>query len=200
MPLIFFKKNVFEESKIKKIKILLYFTGLGIGFILIEIALMQKFMLFLGHPIYALSVVLLSILLFGGIGSFSTRNIQEDKIKPHLIISLIGLIILVLLYILIIPIIFNKLISLGIFYRILIAIALLSPLAFLMGRPFPIGIRTIDKRFHDLTPWIWGVNGASSVFGSVLSIFLAMNLGFNIVLIIGVVSYAFSLLLSAELF
>ena len=200
MPLIFFKKNVFEESMSKKIKILLYFTGLGIGFILIEIALMQKFMLFLGHPIYALSVVLLSILLFGGIGSFSTRNIQEDKIKKHLIFSLVGLIILVFLYILIIPIIFNKLISLSIFYRILIAIALLSPLAFLMGRPFPIGIKTMNNRFHDLTPWIWGVNGASSVFGSVLSIFLAMNLGFNIVLIIGIVSYAFSLLLSTELF
>lgn len=167
-----------------------YFSALGIGFIFIEIGLMQRFILFLGHPVYSTSVVLFSILTFSGVGSLlSGRLLGEDdprRLQRQVIPLLCAL---ALVYIVAAPPLFHWLLPLALPYRVAVSIPLLAPLGLLMGMPFPLGIRLVDRVTPGLVPWAWGVNGFGSVVGSILSVMLAQTYGFALVIGLGVVVY-----------
>ncbi|HWP46107.1 MAG TPA: hypothetical protein VNM22_02995 [Candidatus Limnocylindrales bacterium] len=171
------------------ISFLVYFSCLGLGFILVEIPLIQRFILFLGHPIYALSVILFSLLLFSGVGSYLTTFIPPTQTKKYLlkILPILGL--LLVFYIFYLPHLINALLAIKTGYKILLTVLLLLPLGLLMGMPLPLGIKLVDTYASTLIPWVWGVNGATSVLASVLAMVLAITLGFSAALIGGQIAY-----------
>jgi spermidine synthase len=183
-------------------RFMIYFAALGMGFIFIEIGLMQRFILFLGHPVYSTSVVLFSVLTFSGIGSFLSGRLlarspngprqgesgeRDPRWLQRRVIPLLGLVTLV--YVFALPPLFQMLLGLELTFRVAVSILLLAPLGLLMGMPFPLGIRLVDQVNTGLVPWAWGVNGFSSVVGSILAVMIAQSYGFALVIGFGVVIY-----------
>jgi predicted membrane-bound spermidine synthase len=183
-PLLLVQRRSLAEGRRGKIAYLLYFACLGMGFIMVEMAMMQKFILFLGHPVYSLTVILFSLLLFSGLGSYLTGYFHSDRLASTLARILAGLVALVLLYILVLPYLFYVLLHMPLALRIMTTIILMSPLAMLMGMPMPIGIRILSSASPEIIPWAWGVNGAASVMGSAAALVVAILAGFNQALII----------------
>ena len=179
-----------------------YFFALGLGFLFVEIAFIQKFILFLGHPLYAVAVVLAGFLLFAGIGSatsswFAGRIDAWHRVHPRrglqlsaIQLSVIGIIAVSLLYLLILPTLFDWLRSLTDIARILASLGLIAPLAFFMGMPFPLGLSCVWSQARPLVPWAWGVNGCASVLGAILAVLIAMTLGFSSVVVAAILLYA----------
>lgn len=172
---------------------LAYFAMLGLGFMCIEVAQMQRLMIFLGHPTYALVVVLCSLLVSSGAGSFATERIGLARAGRFLValcavLILVGAVTVPLLH----------------YYRgdptmVRISIALLTliPAGFFMGMGFPFGMKLADRNGRmALTPWFWGVNGATSVLASVLALIVAMFNGISTAYWCGTACY----LLAAALF
>ncbi|MBU3968483.1 MAG: hypothetical protein KKG76_14120 [Euryarchaeota archaeon] len=168
--------------------ILVYFLCLGLGFMFVEIIFIQKFILFLGNPIYAMSAVLFSLLLFAGLGSFYSERLKD----PSKII--IALSFLIILYLIALPSVFNILLGQQVITRYMMSLLIIAPLGFLMGMPFPLGIRMAKRISPDLIPWAWAVNGCASVLGSILVIMVALSYGFSTVLILAAVAYMTALL------
>ena len=167
---------------------LVYFAGLGLGFILIEIALLQKFNLYLGQPVYTYAVILASLLIFTGIGSYLSELFDQDA--RAIFTKLVPLILLVLLATaLLLPFIFNATLHFSLGLRVFISMILVAPLGIVLGMPFPLGLRLIGKEAGPLAPWAWGVNGFFTVIGSVSAIILGMAFGFTVVLATAAVSY-----------
>jgi hypothetical protein len=166
-------------------KYLVYFGFIGMAFLLVEIPLIQRFILFLGHPSYALTTVLFTLLLFSGIGSRLSHRLNLPRALGILVITIVGLPA-------ILPLIFNQSLGFMFAYRLVLTVILLAPLGFLMGIPFPGGIRWILNRNHShgLIPWVWGVNGAASVVAAVLAALIALSFGFNWVFSLGAFFYA----------
>ncbi|MBX7219354.1 MAG: hypothetical protein K1Y36_05375 [Blastocatellia bacterium] len=185
VPLVLFKRDALRTDTFNRVRVVLYFAALGIGFMAIEMALLQKFVFFLGHPVYALAVVLFSILLFSSLGSNYTERVAADT-APSFLQKLVGVLcVLTVVYLFLLPTLLYTFVGLAVPLKIVISIALLSPIAFLMGMPLPLGIKTIRQRAAEMIPWGWGVNGAMSVLGSVLAVTLAVNLGYNALLVFG---------------
>jgi hypothetical protein len=156
---------------------LTYFAMIGFGFMFIEISQMQRLSLFLGHPVYGLSVVLFTLLLSSGLGSFACGSIGIDHLRAQGKVRLLLLIAMLIGYGLFTTTITERFQSLDTPARILISIALLAPLGFLMGMAFPLGMLRASAARKALTPWLWGINGATSVFASVLAVILAISFG-----------------------
>jgi hypothetical protein len=173
---------------------ILYFACLGLGYMLIEIGLMRRFVLFLGPPIYALAIVLFSLLVFSGLGSLVTDRIGRGSERSALLRVLLALLLLASLYVFGLGPILGPLLTLGEFWRCVVAVLLLAPLGLLMGMPMPLGLRLlhVDGR---LVPWSWGINSATSVLGAIVAVILAMNFGFMVTLLCGMAVYASALLL-----
>jgi Spermine/spermidine synthase domain len=177
-----------------------YFFALGLGFMFVEIAFIQKFILFLGHPLYAVAVVLAGFLLFAGIGSAASSWFAERIDARHganaerglrlsaIQLAAIGIIAVSLLYLLVLPALFDSLRALADISRFLISLGLIAPLAFFMGMPFPLGLSRM--RSGTLVPWAWGVNGCASVLGAILASLIAMTLGFSSVVLAAGLLYA----------
>ena len=166
---------------------LLYFGALGSGFMLIEVALISNFILFLGHPIYALTVVLCTLLISAGVGSYwSGRNLSASREALAKVIGIELVAIVALAAIL--ELVFSRLVGSSFAVSVMLTILTLAPVGFLMGMPFPMGLRLLDRagpEWAALIPWVWGINGASSVLGSILAISIAINLGFRMTLLAG---------------
>ncbi len=160
---------------------LTYFAGLGLGFIFIEIALMQKLTLFLGQPVYSLTVTLFSLLVFTGLGSLLLAGRIGTNERR---IWLVPVALAVVLAIIVVssPWVTSSFIGLPLTARIAITLALLAPVGLLLGVPFAYGLRVLQERNPALTPWAWAVNGCFSVVGSILTVVLSMNFGFSAVL------------------
>ncbi len=167
-----------------------YFIFLGLGYVLVEMALVQKFILFLGPPVYALSVVLFSMLLFSGLGSrFSIRLAAERR--PRAVAFLCALIaLLVAVYVRVLPVFLYGGVSWSLPAKAVMTVLLLLPLTFVMGMPLPLGISRLRRTAPDIIPWAWGLNGAASVLGSILTIVIAVNLGFDEALWAAALAYA----------
>ena len=173
---------------VKKGKYILYFALLGLGYIIIEICLIQKFTLFLGQPVYTMLTVISTMLIFSGIGSMlSERILSLFKNKSALIyIMIIGLTLIIGL---LNSFIFESFVRADIFWRIIISIILIAPLAFFMGIPFPYGMSKITNNVKYLVAYGWGVNGFFSVLGSVLVVMLSMSYGFRVVFVLSSLIY-----------
>jgi predicted membrane-bound spermidine synthase len=172
---------------------LFYFSGLGCGFIMIEIVVIQLFSLLLGEPVYTFAIVLAALLLFTGVGAFFSDKFSSNT-KRNIRISVIGLCTLLLLASFFLPSLLRLAIALPMSARVITAIVLIIPLGILLGIPFPAGIRLISMQSPSLIPWAWGVNGFFTVIGSVVAIILSMMVGFQAVLWIAIVIYLCSML------
>ncbi|MCI0449759.1 MAG: class I SAM-dependent methyltransferase, partial [Chlorobi bacterium] len=172
----------------KKGKYILYFALLGLGYIIIEICLIQKFTLFLGQPVYTMLTVISTMLIFSGIGSmFSEKAIGLLKNNVNIIYIIIAL--LTLLIGLVNSVIFEAFIRADVLLRVVVSIILIAPLAFFMGMPFPYGMSRIDDNSKYLAAYSWSVNGFFSVIGSVLAVIFSMSFGFRIVFAISAMVY-----------
>ncbi|MDB5048274.1 MAG: hypothetical protein JWO30_1345 [Fibrobacteres bacterium] len=164
----------------------LYFSAIGLGFMLLEIAQMQRLNIFLGHPTYALSTVLFTLLLSSGLGSFVTgTGPARDRGRSGLILLLAALCVTGFTTT---PII-AALQSHGTAARVLASVVILFPMGFFMGMAFPLGMKWAIAKSPDLGAWLWGINGAASVCASVLTVALSMSFGIAASYWIGVACY-----------
>jgi hypothetical protein len=161
---------------------LVYFAFLGLGYLCVEIPLLQRFILFLGHPTFAMATVLFALLLFSGVGSLISRRVPLG-VALFLVPALVGG------YALGLPILFAATLAAPLGVRLLVAVAALAPPGLLMGMPFPKGIALLQGH-PDLVAWAWGSNGAVSVVASILAALLSLSWGFSAVLAVGAACYA----------
>ncbi len=167
---------------------LLYFLFIGAGYILIEVALIQKFVLFLGQPVYALTVVIFSMLASSGLGSAFSRQVIGER-EGRLIKVLGCVALLAALLALVASQTMTALLWLPIQLKIALTVAMLTPLGFAMGMPFPAALRRLEEWHAPSVRWAWSLNAASSVLGSVGSLMCAIYLGLAQTLIIGGLFY-----------
>ena len=177
-----------------------YFIAVGLGYILVEITLIQRFVLFLGHPTYALTVVIFLMLLASGAGSLTARNWSANlkTLRP----VLVAIVLAVFIYLGLLPIVLKSLVGLPFGIKLLISGALIVPLGFAMGMPFPTGLRLMDQSAigtGGLTEWAWAMNASASVLGSVLAMVVALHFGLNVTLACGAAAYALAGLLGPAL-
>jgi hypothetical protein len=186
---------------------LLYFVAVGLGYILVEIAFIQRFVLFLGHPTYALTVVIFLLMLSSGAGSlFSRLWLPRTEMVWVPLVLVIATLIFDLFFM---PSRLAALVGLGLGYRFLISPILLVPLGFVMGMPFPTGLRALGSAggavseersaVDNAVEWAWAMNAAASVLGSVLAIVIAIQFGLNVTLACGAGAYLLALLLTSAL-
>jgi hypothetical protein len=168
---------------------LAYFGTLGAGFMLIEVALLQRFVLLLGHPVYSLTVTLFSMLLGTGIGSLVSRRIRDARLRQTTQLVLLGIALVAVLAIIALPQLIRAAITTSHAVRIGFTVLLVTPGAVLMGMPLPSGIRLMTPSHSAVVPWAWGMNGALSVIGATLAVFIAMNWGFSVTLLTGAAIY-----------
>jgi hypothetical protein len=170
---------------------LVYFTCLGVAFIFVEIAVMQRFALLLGHPSRSLALVLSSLLIFAGIGS-QLKTVLNLALTPVLATLIVAILACAFGY----PAIVQALLGQPYLVRCIAVIAMVAPLGVLMGIPFPSGIQKVSEHGQRAVPWMWGINGGSTVLGSILAIIVAIWLDFTTVLIVAAIGYAIALALN----
>ena len=159
-----------------------YFFAIGIGFLFIEIVLIQKFILFLGHTIFSTTTIIFSMLLFSSLGSLSSQRINVNSLKKAILI----LFLLIIVYSFLLKFFINNFITLNLIPKIILTSIFIAPLSFLMGFAFPLGIKKINK---ELIPWAWAVNGSASVLSPILAIMLALFFGYNFVFVLAGLIY-----------
>jgi predicted membrane-bound spermidine synthase len=169
-----------------------YFGCLGFGFIAVELALMQRLILLLGHPIFTLAALLATLLAFGGVGSFFS-----GRVPVRWACAFVGT--LTLTYAFALPPLVEALLPLPLPARIALAVLIVAPLGFVMGMPFPQGLQLAGRGPMPAPPFYWGLNGIMSVVGSSATMLLAVTLGFRIAMLAGVASYALAAVASTEL-
>jgi hypothetical protein len=168
---------------------LMYFGALGAGFMLLEVALLQRFVLLLGHPVYSLTVTLFSLLLGTGLGSFLSRRVPGGRVKAVAMRMLGAVAAAAVLAALLLPRIIDLAIAWPLPLRVLAAATLLVPIGIVLGIPLPAGMRLVAAHRPEIIPWGWGMNGAFSVVGATVAVFVAMNWGFSITLSIAALVY-----------
>ncbi|MBN1795839.1 MAG: methyltransferase domain-containing protein [Sedimentisphaerales bacterium] len=173
--------------------IFVYFAALGLGFIVVEIALLQKLTVFLGGPAYSMSITLFTILLTSGIGSFLSRNWSSRPFRLlAIVIPLIAVGIIGEIYLLDYAI--PRLMYLSHTLRAVAAVVIVAPVGLLMGMPFPTGLRYVNSFRPELNPWAWGINACATVMGSIICVMISSLAGFNLVLLLGAAVYLIGLL------
>ena len=166
-----------------------YFAVLGLAYLLVEVAMMQKFILFLGHPTYALAVVLFTLLLSSGLGAALSERISPDRASRGLIVVVGLLFLYAAVFLIVSPVIFRAMLPREIAVRIAVSAGLLLPLGLLMGVPFPLGVRMLGYNFPRSIPWMFAINSAASVLGSVTAMLLAVQFGFTTAVMAGLGLY-----------
>jgi hypothetical protein len=172
---------------------LVYFAALGFGFIAVELALLQNLTLLVGHPIYTLSVLLFTLLAFGGIGA--ALSPRWPMWQACVAVAVIGAIEALAL-----PKLVPALLWLPLPGRIAVAIVLIAPLGLAMGMPFPRGLRETGQGSLPAPPFYWGLNGIMSVIGSVTTVFVALMAGFQAAMLMGSACYVLAALASTRAF
>ncbi|MFZ1929365.1 MAG: hypothetical protein WAU50_09540, partial [Candidatus Sulfotelmatobacter sp.] len=181
---------------------LLYFVAVGLGYILVEIAFIQRFVLFLGHPTYALTVVIFLLMLSSGGGSlFSRRWLPHSELAWMPLVLVVAALFANVIFL---PRGLVSWVGFGFGYRLVICGMLLIPLGFVMGMPFPTGLRAFaDRAMPDAAngsraadnavEWAWAMNAAASVLGSVLAMVIAIRFGLTVTLACGLAAYSLAL-------
>jgi len=213
-PLLWLGRHRPQAAALARWQIALYFLAIGFAFLFVEIASIQRFVLFLGHPVYAIPVVLCAFLFFAGLGSgFAPRlTARLDALSPPgalirfsggdgrclwavrvrhpaLALAVAGIVAAAVLHLVAVPPLFRWLMPLPDALKIAVSLVLIAPLAFFMGLPFPLALVRVAAARPGLVPWAWGINGCASVLSAILAILLAMSLGFSAVLLIAIGLY-----------
>lgn len=171
------------------VRSMFYFLALGIGFMLVEIPLIQKLILPLGYPTLSLTVILFSLLLGGGAGATFSQRFEAEKLRSHAVRCALGVAAGALLFGLLSGPLSALLLGMSLPLRCAIAVILLLPLGFLLGTPFPSGLRLFSEADSNRVPLIWALNGTASVAGSIAAAIVAKSFGFSVVLGLGAVIY-----------
>jgi spermidine synthase len=169
----------------------LYFVAIGLGYIMAEITFIQRFVLFLGHPTYALTVVVFLMLLSSGAGSLAARR---WNVRGSLLLMAIGAVAAVLLIDrLLLPVLLAREVGLPFAVKLAVSAALLAPVGFFMGMPFPAGLAALNAGSAGAADsgieWAWAMNAASSVLGSVVAMLVAIHYGLNTTLTAAIAAY-----------
>jgi hypothetical protein len=167
---------------------LAYFAAIGLGFLVFEVVLIQRFVLFLGFPTYALSVVLFALLVFTGVGSLLSERLRDRRAGLVAALAAVTAIIVVAAFAL--QPLLRALIDLPFAARVAVTVVLLAPAGLLLGMAMPIGLRRLAGLHPTGVAWAWGINGVTSVLGSVLAIFVAINWGFTAATLLAAACYA----------
>jgi len=162
---------------------LYYFSVLGLAFILIEITVMNQFILFLGNPIYSFSLILTSLLAATGIGSYCSGGLMDKKIISIRTMAVVCSLML-MGYFFLLPLILQHCLGMAFVFKIVITFLIILPLGFCLGMMFPQGLKKLSQYNNDLVPWAWGLNGYMSTVGSAVSIYLSMMTGFSWLILI----------------
>ena len=161
-----------------------YFGGLGLGFLWVEIPLLQRFILYLDQPAYAFATVLFGVLVWSGVGSLAS-----DRLRASMTASVSAVAALSVLYAFGLPPLFDATLGLPLAVRLAFSVALLAPLGAAMGVPFPRAVRMLGEQASTLVPWAWAVNGSTSVVSAILATILALSFGFTWVMLGGAAAY-----------
>src|SRR5260370_37107105 len=171
---------------------LMYFVAIGLGYIMVEIALIQRFVVFLGHPTYAMTVVVFCMLLSSGVGSLVSRRWFSETARIG--VALIAIAAAVLVYMFVLPGLLTQYVGLPFAIRLVMSCTVLIPLGFIMGMPFPTGLRALSEKIsasgenhanssENIIEWSWAMNAGSSVLGSVVAMVVAISSGLYAVLV-----------------
>jgi len=166
-------------------KFLIYFFSLGFGYFFIELPFIQKFILILGEPAYSLSVIFFSLMLSAGLGSYLSSRLKFLNLK----FAIIALVAYIVVFVGVFPFVSDFIISKTLWQRFLYTALLIMPAGFFMGIPFPTGISKAKEKRREIIPWLWAINGCSSVVGSITAVIISMHFGFSIVIAIAALFY-----------
>ncbi len=194
VPLRFFLKRPQRPGAgVRRSAVLAYFFLVGLAFMFVEIAFMQKFTLFLHHPVYSVATALTSFLIFAGLGSrWSVGLSRRWGVRRVLIVSIAAIVAIGMVYLLFLGAVFAQLAFWPLLPKVLASAALIAPLGLAMGMPLPLALAALAQNGRKYLPWAWGINGCASVIGASLATVLAVAYGFNAVI-------AFALLLYCSL-
>ncbi|MBI4426132.1 MAG: hypothetical protein HY567_01000 [Candidatus Kerfeldbacteria bacterium] len=189
IPLMITAKNIAAAVR-GSWHLLVFFAAIGLGFMMVEVSLLERLIIFLGHPVYSLSVVLFTLLLAAGLGSFVSQRLVSNGQNRRRFVVLSTLVAgLVIIGTLVSPAVSWYQAS-ETWVRTVVAVVVLAPMGALMGTAFPLGMQLASQLRPGLTPWLWGVNGALSVTGSVVALVVAVTVGITAAFWTGVASYA----------
>ena len=190
LPLIRYRKAEKNTMATSKKRVLVYFFALGLGFLFLEIYFIQRFILFLSHPLYTIAVVLSSFLIFAGLGSSYSKHLGTLKgYSKSARYGIVGIFVFGLFYVLTLDHIFGFLLTQTDSVKIAASVLLIAPLAFVMGMPFPMGLSELGSHSESLIPWAWGVNGCASVISAVAATLVAIHFGFTVVMVMALLFY-----------
>lgn len=191
LPLAFVKNGGWKKRSVMfPWGVLLYFFFTGISFLFVEISFIQKFTLYLYHPVYSIATTLASVLVFAGIGSQLARKTKESYGSGRaLCIAVIGIVSTGTAYLFFLDEFFTFTSAFQLPARILVTAVLIAPPALFMGMPFPLGLANLADDSKELLPWAWGVNGCASVISAVSAPLIAIHFGFSMVLGVALILY-----------
>ncbi len=195
LPLLAFRRRAAAATRVRpgvRVRTGAYFFALGLAFLFVEMAFMQRMNVLLGHPLYAVSTTLVGFLVFAGLGSGCSRMwVERLGGAARGIAAAVGAVAaFALLSLIILADLHSALAGLALPVRSAVAVLLIAPLAFFMGMPFPIGLADTGRRATEMVPWSWGINGCASVLSAILATLLAVHFGFTVVLVLAVILYA----------
>ncbi len=188
-----FAPGVRFVSEKGKTTVITYFSALGLGFMLVEMSVIQKLTLVIANPLYSVAVVISAILIFSGMGAWTSARFRTDPVKG-IKIAVAGIAMGMIFNVALFAFFANSFLSFSAAARICIAVLSLAPVGFCMGMPFPLGLQVLGDRKEAFMPWALAVNGSVSVFAAVLTNILSMHLGFMTVAVIAIGCYCIALI------
>lgn len=195
LPLLLTTLTTGRQALRGSLPLFVYFCSIGLGFMLVEIAMIQRLSVFLGHPIYSMTAVLFCLLAATGCGSWLSGLLVRDPLRGPRAVACLAVLagVVLVLGLGAAPLLF-RLDALATPSRIAVACGLLLPLGLTMGTGFPLGMRAAGQHSAGLTPWLFGVNGAASICGSVVAVIISVCCGITAALLVGVACYLSALL------
>jgi hypothetical protein len=170
-------------------RVLAYFFLIGVAFMLVEISFMQQLTLLLGHPVYAIALVLAVLLLAAGLGSMAAPRLAPVSKRPAVLF--LGITAMALLHAIALPWLLEQTLAASFPVRLVLSAALVAPLGFLLGVPMPAALaRLVDRQAEEMVGWAWAANGCGSVLGPVLAALLAIDIGFVATTALAGIGYA----------
>jgi hypothetical protein len=171
-----------------RLPVFFYFGGLAVGYMLVEIVLIHRFVLYLGHPVYAAAAAICTLLIFSGAGSYLSSRLLLTEATPRRAAAMVALLLVV--YTLLLPPLLHHTIALPLGWKLLLTLLVLAPPALAMGFPFPLALRLLGRQREADVPWAWGINGCLSVLSTALATTIAVEAGFVAVQITAAAAYA----------
>jgi spermidine synthase len=195
LPLVWLRRAEQTAAPPGRMRVALYFLLIGFAFLFVEIAFIERFCLFLGHPLSAIAVTLAGFLVSAGLGSGVSKRAAARWPQRAIVLAVAAIVALGVAYAALLPLVFGGLMGWPLTAKSAVAIGLIAPLGFAMGLPFPLGLSHVAESAPALLPWAWGINGCASVVAAVMASLLAIHFGFTAVLAIALGLYAAAALL-----